>query len=114
FGREAGGAGLSLYNTTKSALISAAKIMSLELASEGIRVNTVAPGSLRFPGGSWDRRAVAEPEKMAEIVRENIPNGRFGPAAEVTACVPYLVSPRAMPIAAARTGLDGGQFRSLI
>ncbi|NBC18144.1 MAG: SDR family NAD(P)-dependent oxidoreductase, partial [Bacteroidetes bacterium] len=56
FGREAGGPGLSIYNTTKTALISVAKIMALELAEEGIRVNSVAPGSIRFPGGSWDRR----------------------------------------------------------
>ena len=44
FGREVGGAGLTLYNTTKSALISMAKIMAQELTPEGIRVNTVAPG----------------------------------------------------------------------
>src|SRR5690606_31414177 len=42
FGREAGGPGLSIYNTTKSALISVAKIMSLELAADGIRVNSIA------------------------------------------------------------------------
>ena len=67
FGREAGGPGLSIYNATKSAVISAAKIMALELAGEGIRVNSVAPGSIRFPGGSWDRRVPrAGPHTSAE------------------------------------------------
>lgn len=114
FGREAGGPGLSLYNTTKSALISAAKIMSLELAGEGIRVNTVAPGSIRFPGGSWDRRAIAEPEKMADFVRDNIPIGRFGTAEEVADVVAFLASPRASLITGACVSVDGGQSRSLI
>ena len=62
FGREAGGPGLSIYNTTKSALISLAKILSLELAPHGIRVNSVAPGSIRFPGSSWDKRVEADPQ----------------------------------------------------
>jgi len=114
FGREAGGAGLSLYNTTKSALISAAKIMSIELAGEGIRVNSVAPGSIRFPGGSWDRRSVEEPEAMATFVRENIPLGRFGTAEEVADVVTFLVSPRASLVTGACVSVDGGQSRSLI
>ncbi len=75
FGREAGGPGLSIYNTTKSALISAAKIMALELAPRGIRVNTIAPGSIRFPGGSWDTRVQADPEGMKAFVAQNIPLG---------------------------------------
>ncbi|HEV2147602.1 MAG TPA: SDR family NAD(P)-dependent oxidoreductase [Longimicrobiaceae bacterium] len=68
FGREAGGPGLSLYNASKSAVISAAKVMALELAAEGIRVNSVAPGSIRFPGGSWDRRVREDPEAMERFV----------------------------------------------
>ena len=75
--REAGGPGLSLYNATKSAVISAAKIMALELAPEGIRVNSVAPGSIRFPGGSWDRRVQEDPEGMDRFVADHLPLGRF-------------------------------------
>ncbi len=52
YGREASGPGLTLYNTTKSALISLAKVLSLELAPRGIRVLSVAPGSILFPGGA--------------------------------------------------------------
>ena len=80
FGREAGGPGLVLYNATKSALISAAKIMALELAPRGIRVNSLAPGSIRFPGGSWDKRVLDDPDGMAAFVAANIPLGRFGTA----------------------------------
>ncbi len=114
FGREAGGPGLSMYNTTKSAQISAAKIMALELAGEGIRVNTVAPGSIRFPGGSWDRRVKQDPEGMKEFVAANIPLGRFGTAEEVADVVAFLASDRSSLVTGASINVDGGQSRSLI
>jgi len=114
FGREAGGKGLSIYNTTKSALISLAKIMSLELAAEGIRVNSIAPGSIRFPGGSWDRRCIEDPEGMAEFIRQNLPLGRFGTAEELADVVAFLASPRASLVTGACVNIDGGQSHSLI
>lgn len=114
FGREAGGKGLSIYNTTKSALISAAKIMALELAADNIRVNTIAPGSIRHPGGSWDRRVKENPEAMQRFVDANIPLGRFGSAEEVADTVCFLVSPRASLITGACLNVDGGQSKSLI
>lgn len=114
FGREAGGPGLSIYNTTKTALISLAKIMALELAAGGIRVLSVAPGSIRFPGGSWDRRCREDPEGMARFVEQNLPIGRFGSAEEVADLVTFLVSARASLVTGACINVDGGQSRSLI
>jgi 3-oxoacyl-[acyl-carrier protein] reductase len=114
FGREAGGPGLVLYNSTKSALISAAKIMALELAPFGIRVNTVAPGSIRFPGSSWDKRCLEDPDGMAVFIRQNLPFGRFGTVAEVADVVTFLVSARAGWVSGACVNVDGVQSRSLI
>ena len=114
FGREKGGPGLSIYNTTKTALISAAGIMALELAGDAIRVNCVAPGSIRFPGGSWDRRVGADPEGMREFVRDNLPLGRFGRAEEVADVVTFLASERATLITGACIAVDGSQGRSLV
>ncbi|MDX1430794.1 MAG: SDR family NAD(P)-dependent oxidoreductase [Rhodothermales bacterium] len=114
FGREAGGPGLSIYNSTKSAIISAAKIMALELAGEDIRVNTIAPGSIRFPGGSWDRRVSEDPEGMRAFVEANIPMGRFGRAEEIADLAAFLVSERASLITGACINADGGQSHSLI
>lgn len=114
FGREAGGPGLTLYNSTKSALISLSKILALELASDGIRVNSVAPGSIRFAGGSWDRRCIEDPDGMARFVEANLPMGRFGRAEEVADVVTFLSSPRASWINGACVNVDGLQSRSLI
>ncbi|ABC46084.1 3-oxoacyl-[acyl-carrier protein] reductase [Salinibacter ruber] len=113
FGRELGGAGLSLYNTTKSALISVSKVMAQDLAPE-IRVNSVAPGSIRFPGGSWDRRVKENPEEMEQFVEENIAIERFGRATEVADAVTFLCSERASLITGACINVDGGQSQSLI
>lgn len=114
FGREAGGAGLSIYNATKSALISLSKIMAIELGCDGIRVNTVAPGSIRFPGGSWDRRCIEDPSGMKAFISDNLPMGRFGTAEEVADMVTFLSSSRASWVSGACITVDGVQSRSLI
>jgi 3-oxoacyl-[acyl-carrier protein] reductase len=112
WGRESGGR--MTYNAVKAAEISLAKAMAQQLARDNIRVNSVAPGSIRFPGGSWDRRVRDDPEGMAEFVRQELPFGRFGRPEEVGAVVAFLVSPRASWISGASVPVDGCQSRSLI
>jgi len=112
WGRESGGR--MTYNAVKAAEISLAKAMAQQLACDNIRVNSVAPGSIRFPGGSWDRRVQDDPDGMAEFVRRELPFGRFGRPEEVGAVVAFLVSPRASWISGASVPVDGCQSRSLI
>jgi 3-oxoacyl-[acyl-carrier protein] reductase len=112
WGRESGGR--MTYNAVKAAEISLAKAMAQQLARDNIRVNSVAPGSIRFPGGSWDRRVQEDPDGMADFVRRELPFGRFGRPEEVGAVVAFLVSPRASWISGASVPVDGCQSRSLI
>ena len=112
WGRESGGR--MTYNAVKAAEISLAKSMAQQLAVDGIRVNSVAPGSILFPGGSWDKRQQADPAGIAEFVRRELPFGRFGRAEEVGAVVAFLASPRASWISGSCVPVDGCQSRSLI
>jgi 3-oxoacyl-[acyl-carrier protein] reductase len=111
YGRESGGR--MTYNAVKAAEISLAKSMAQQLAHDNIRVNSVAPGSISFPGGSWWKRQQTDPEGMAEFVRRELPFGRFGRAEEVGDAVAFLASPRASWISGASVTVDGCQSRSL-
>jgi 3-oxoacyl-[acyl-carrier protein] reductase len=112
YGRESGGR--MTYNAVKAAEISLAKSMAQQLAKDNIRVNSVAPGSILFPGGSWHRRQLEDPAGIAEFVSRDLPFGRFGRPEEVGAVVAFLVSPRASWISGASVPVDGCQSRSLI
>ena len=112
WGRESGGR--MVYNAVKAAEISLAKAMAQQLAKDGIRVNSVAPGSILFPGGSWEKRVKADPSGMEEFVRRELPFGRFGRAEEVGDVVAFLASPRASWISGASVTVDGCQSRSQI
>ena len=112
WGRESGGR--MTYNAVKAAEISLAKSMAQQLASDNIRVNSVAPGSILFPGGSWHLRQQEDPAGIAAFVRRELPFGRFGRPEEVGAVVAFLVSPRASWISGASVPVDGCQSRSLI
>lgn len=98
------------YSAAKAALLSHAKNAALQLASKGIRVNAVAPGSIDFPGGIWDQIKQGAPE-VYEATLATIPWGRFGTPEEVADVVVFLGSQRAAWVSGACVPVDAVQHK---
>lgn len=109
FGRESGGK--VTYNNAKAALISFTKSLADEVIRDGIRVNSVAPGSILHESGNWKRRLEENPEKINAFVQNEIPAGRFGTAEEVANVVAFLASEKASWLVGTSINVDGGQSR---
>jgi 3-oxoacyl-[acyl-carrier protein] reductase len=101
------------YAAAKSALTGLTKEMGVDLAPSGIRVSAIAPGSILFEGGSWDRRSKEMPERIEKMKREELPWGRFGTVHEVADVAVFLASRRASWITGSTIVVDGAQGRAL-
>lgn len=96
------------YAAAKAALIQFTTSEAVRLAPQRIRVNCVAPGSIDFPGGSWDRCRIEQPDVYAEVLN-SIPFGRYGKPEEIASAVLFLASPMASWITGQTLVVDGGQ-----
>ena len=99
------------YSAAKAALQHAAKNLSRQLGADGIRVNTVAPGNVMFPGGVWDKKIKEDKAAVEQYIKAEVPLNRFAEPQEIADAVIYLSSDRATFITGALLVIDGGQTR---
>ena len=113
YGREHGG-NIS-YMSAKAALIGATKHAANSLAKDGVLVNSIAPGSIAHPQGSWERfQNDNTPEFVDDFIAHNLPMGKFGWPEPLGDLVAFLASERSGLITGACIVIDGGQSHSMI
>ncbi|HEV8518540.1 MAG TPA: SDR family oxidoreductase [Burkholderiales bacterium] len=95
----------STYGISKAALIQMTRMLAIEWAGHGIRVNAIAPGTIETPSRA---AAFAADPARRELMMNRIPLRRFGTAEEVAGLACYLASPQAAYITGQTVLLDGG------
>lgn len=97
------------YGAVKAALIQLTLSQAASLASKHIRVNCIAPGSIEFPGGSWEQRKSSNPDLYNAILR-SIRFGRLGTPEEIANVALFLASSAASWVTGQTIAVDGGQM----
>lgn len=97
--------GLSAYAASKGALMSAARVMALEMASREIRVNTISPGTILTPMMQKAIEAMSEEDKKKRI--EGFPLG-LGKTTDISNACVFLLSDASRWISGQNLIVDGG------
>ena len=98
------------YAAAKAAVVSYSKTLAVKLAPKGIRVNTIAPGSIEFPGGRWESQKENNRARYDAILG-SVPCGRLGRPEEIADVAVFLASERASWVTGACISVDGGQHK---
>src|SRR5262245_9130137 len=96
------------YGAIKAAVIHYTTTQAVMYAKDRVRVNCIAPGSIEFPGGVWDRRKTENPT-LYNATLASIPFGRMGYPEEVANTALFLASPYAYWVTGQAISVAGGQ-----
>ena len=101
-----------VYGASKAAVIGLTRAVALDFIRQGVRCNTIAPGTVFSP--SWEERAEVLGEKMGskeaavKMFTERQPMGRLGTAEEIAMAAVYLASDEASFTTGIIMSVDGG------
>ena len=100
--------GITAYSMTKGALIALTRAMSTDYAGRGIRVNSVAPGTIDSPMLHDFLAAQSEPERLRGEFDAMHPIGRVGTIEEVANVCLFLASDESSFVTGSNYEVDGG------
>jgi 3-oxoacyl-[acyl-carrier protein] reductase len=98
------------YSAAKAALNSYVRSVTKPLATDGIRINLVAPGNIIFEGSVWEEKLRDDETNVKKMLQESIPLARFGTPKEIGNFVCFLASSRASFATGSTFVVDGGQL----
>jgi 2-keto-3-deoxy-L-fuconate dehydrogenase len=104
----AGGSNNSAYIAAKGAIVSLTRTMALDFATDGIRVNAIAPGAIDTPMLQRSFARHADPEPVREASRNRHAMKRFGRAEEVAEAALHLASDASSFTTGSVMAVDGG------
>jgi 3-oxoacyl-[acyl-carrier protein] reductase len=99
------------YGAAKAAVVHYTATQAAMLAARNIRVNCICPGSIEFPGGTWDL-AKTHNRALYDRIFASIPFGRLGAPEEVASVAVFLASDAARWVTGQSISVDGGQLLS--
>jgi 3-oxoacyl-[acyl-carrier protein] reductase len=99
--------GPTAYGAFKAGLLNYAKNLSSQLAGRGVRVNSVMPGPVSFPGGAWESIAQTQPDLHASVM-DSLPMGRMATPQDVANTVVFLAGDASAYITGTTVVVDGG------
>jgi NAD(P)-dependent dehydrogenase (short-subunit alcohol dehydrogenase family) len=97
------------YAASKGAVMSLTRVLAIETAAEGIRVNAICPGVIDTPMNERNRDRAPSPALAEEGWRRVTPLGRMGTPDEVAATVLYLASDLSSFTTGVGLLIDGGR-----
>lgn len=100
------------YGVFKAALAHYMSGLAYQLASKGIRANTVSPGNVYFEGGVWEMIKENDPDLYASSLALN-PTGRMARPGEIAKAVAFVASPAASFISGTNLVVDGALTRGV-
>ncbi len=98
----------AVYSASKGAVLALSRAMAADGIAEGIRVNSVSPGTADTPWVARLLETAADPRAERQALEARQPHGRLVSAAEVAGAVLYLASPRSGSTTGADLAVDGG------